>query len=66
MNNLKSCLFCGNKDHFEIYPDNIVYRGVIFTDWIIECQKCYANGPLKATKEKAIEAWNTRINKEKP
>lgn len=28
--------------------------------WRVECERCHANGPQRATEEEAVRAWNIR------
>ena len=59
MSELKSCPFCGGKA-------GLVYREPVSC---VVCRKCGATGAMGSDsyevgdgKEKAIEAWNRRVN----
>jgi Lar family restriction alleviation protein len=58
MNEAINCPFCGaiNQNPYfvgvEVDPENHGYY--------VHCYKCDTEGPFKTTKEKALEAWNTR------
>lgn len=56
---LLGCPFCGSKAHVD---DTALLDGVF-----IECSKptCWVQGPVRATKGKAIAAWNRRAPKRK-
>lgn len=56
---LLGCPFCGSKAR---YDDTALLDGVF-----IECSKptCWAQGPVRATKGRAIAAWNRRAPIEK-
>lgn len=47
----RRCPFCGECD-FDPLPDDVNYAAT--------CMRCFACGPLEATKEEAIAAWNRR------
>ena len=52
---LKPCPFCGGKAKLKTYGDRDVF-------WA-ECPKCYVKMPMVWEQEKAIRAWNTRVEK---
>ena len=57
MAELKPCPFCGSKDvFFTSYYDEL-YEGKIYH---IRCNKCATLGPIEATEQQAIDAWNKR------
>lgn len=47
---LKSCPFCGGEAEY----------GLTFAGEEVYCKECHAAMPRISTKEKTIEAWNTR------
>lgn len=47
----KPCPFCGSE---------ATMRGDGVLSWVV-CDNCDAEGPLKATEEDALNAWNTRV-----
>jgi Lar family restriction alleviation protein len=55
-NDLLPCPFCGGERAYAAHqrPLRILYHKV-------KCRDCGANLPLSLSKERAIEAWNTRI-----
>lgn len=55
---LRECPFCGGKAE---EPINMEWSDNVYDDWIIDCSDCRAR-VFDVTKEKAIEAWNTRHN----
>ncbi len=58
---LKSCPFCGGKGLLQVHTGNPMTTGWFHS---VECQSCYGGTFHYAdTKEKAIEAWNTRKTK---
>ena len=58
MDELKPCPFCGGKAFstgvLPTYGFDVMYRAI--------CEDCNISTPSKWTKEKAIEAWNRRVN----
>jgi len=57
MSDLKPCPFCGASDPSEVFVDRHEPRR-----WAVFCTAldCIVEGPHRATKREAIEAWNTR------
>jgi Lar family restriction alleviation protein len=62
-NELKPCPFCknDNSDFMSIpfdsrYGDKVKY---------VACKLCHAQGPWTVTEEKAIAAWNRRVQNDK-
>lgn len=53
---LKPCPFCGGKAKAYHY---------VFTGWIIDCECGVSFFPHTAEREKAIEAWNRRVQDER-
>ena len=57
---LKPCPFCGagemvaKKENEDVYHNGWYYK--------IICRSCYATGGQYPTFERAIEAWNRRVN----
>jgi len=54
MSELKPCPFCGGEAEY----------GLTFAGEEVYCKKCHAAMPRISTKEQAIEAWNTRAERE--
>lgn len=52
---LLPCPHCGVDDAFgPIYDDHPI------TKWLVVCDECGAQGPLKDTEQEAADAWNNR------
>lgn len=49
---LKPCPFCGGTP---------IVSGCNYTLWIVVCKECNISIGYKETKEKAIDAWNKRV-----
>ena len=58
MAELKPCPFCGSKDVSNSWYYDEAYEGKIFH---VRCHKCAALGPIEATEQQAIDAWNRRV-----
>lgn len=56
---LKSCPFCGDT-HKLVATDNDP-RDLLLNNWV-SCENCNSEGPVKATRAEAIDAWNARTN----
>lgn len=52
---IKECPMCGSKKLF-VYDDG--------WDCFVQCVKCGCHGGTRKTKQKAIQAWNTRPREE--
>ena len=48
---LKSCPFCKKRNAFVTWFP---------ISWYVVCSECTAEGPNESSKQKAIQAWNTR------
>ena len=55
-NELRPCPFCGADDETMLHTEQ--------GDWMIDCDGCFAHGPLCETEDAAIAAWNTRPDSE--
>ena len=58
MSELKPCPFCGNED-VEIALFNIGWPKA----WWVHCEKCKSDGAWAPEEQKAIQKWNTRVEK---
>ncbi len=47
------CPFCGSND--ACFDDDYAEL------WAVYCNSCYANGPMKKSKEEAIASWNVPV-----
>ena len=56
---LRRCPFCGNK------KVKIQKADLILGTFNVHCDKCYAFGPPKTTKNKAALAWHKRTESQK-
>lgn len=55
---LDPCPFCGS-DHVEIV------RAPTYSDKVVECQHCFARGPISVNECYIIEWWNKGLLKKK-
>lgn len=55
---LKPCPFCGGDF---VISQKVWWRRIKLPYRVI-CVSCQASGGHRATREKAIEAWNRRVN----
>lgn len=55
MSELKPCPFCGGEGEKRCWFPNRYF--------FISCKSCGASIRINATKEKAIVAWNNRVNR---
>lgn len=61
---LKSCPFCGGTA-LELDDDLLPSVGLCYNHWVC-CIPCEIEGPRGATREEAIEKWNTRAKTKIP
>ena len=59
MTELKPCPFCGGKALYAWYAENRVDPSTI--DYLIYCERCDANGPIRESYEDAFAGWNRRV-----
>ena len=64
MSKLKPCPFCGKEAAIEVHGFyNRDSRGFTDKTYGVVCGKCHTSGwQFYENKEKAIEAWNRRMN----
>lgn len=58
---LKPCPFCGCSD-YTVHLQKLYYDNENYTKWKVMCEACGAEMSEFATPERAIEAWNRRVN----
>ena len=58
MNELRECPFCGNED-VELALFNIGWPKA----WWVHCEKCKSDGAWAPEEQKAIQKWNTRVER---
>lgn len=63
MEKLKSCPFCGESGA-RVHLQKIIYTNEDFKRREIMCETCGAEVSEFVTPERAIEAWNRRVNDE--
>lgn len=56
MEELKPCPFCGSSSELCVI-------GGDECGWYVECFNCFATGGDAGTRDKAIDAWNTRAER---
>ena len=56
MNDLKPCPFCGGEAVIDVDPDAVRWK------YYAVCNRCCATSGLTYTPQKAIEAWNRRVD----
>lgn len=58
---LKPCPFCGRSD-YAVHLQKLYYENDKYIKWKIMCEECGAEVGEFATPERAIEAWNRRVD----
>lgn len=61
MNELKHCPFCG-EEGYSVHLQKLVYANEDFKRWSVICETCGAEISEFIAPERAIEAWNRRVN----
>lgn len=56
------CPFCGEKSELSLIRDKDpdLYRDFGYSDWVIHCDNCSAQGPACSTQQEAAKSWNER------
>lgn len=63
MEELKPCQFCGSKKigvEGSVDVIDVDGIGIKIGCFFANCKNCKASGPMKPTKQDAIDAWNKR------
>ena len=66
------CPYCGQREDAEnhnclqikegVGSGNLGWQGSMAPIFWVSCRTCHCRGPVKRSKEKALESWNTQTN----
>lgn len=61
MNDLKPCPFCG-ENGWGVHLQKLVYSNENYERWSVICETCGAEISEFSAPERAITAWNRRVD----